>query len=408
MINFTKLRIPAIILSLIIILLSLWFLSGIFYKADFGAFSPKGFNLSIDFQGGLVHQVTIYSGAEQEEVRKLAIESGLGNEIQAIIIQDSKKIGNESSYLIKTIVNKDDQAEINKNPDMTPAKFLNEKITKFHAMLKEKYGETYTLKGEELERANKLYKSGITGEDVSQKTETQRVLQNVVKESQNVISPVYSKGLRLQAIAMILFVLFIMLIYITFRFKFKYGVGAIAALIHDVIITLGFISFTSLEFDYTIIAAILFIIGYSLNDTIVIFDRIRENYGIMKESSSKEVINVSINQSLSRTIITSLTTLLAVVALYIWGGSKIYGFAITIIVGIISGTYSSVFIASPVVDSWEHMFASKKERIKMQKKEEKTQEKKTVENSNVTASSSKQNMTLSRKQLKKISSSKKK
>jgi preprotein translocase subunit SecF len=159
------------------------------------------------------------------------------------------------------------------------------------------------------------------------------------------------------------------------------------------------------------VAAILFIIGYSLNDTIVIFDRIRENYGIMKDYSTREIINTSINQSLSRTVITSLTTLLAVVALYIWGGPKINGFALTLIVGILSGTYSSIFIASPVVDSWEKIFKSKKQRKKEIKKEVKpeiTEQQPVQEKTEQVKSKPDVTMTLSKKQLKKLSSKKKK
>ena len=411
MIRFIKLRLPAFIFSLIIILISIWYSLGP-SNLNMAFFAPRGLNLGIDFQGGLVHQVTIYSGIDQEQIREYAVKSGLGSVIQEVVIPEKKKIGMATSYLIKTIIAKEDQQIINNDPDLTSAKFLGDKTKKFYAMIEKKYGKTYALKGKDLDKANKIYPNKITGENINSRSNDIRILQNVVKQSENVISPVYSKGLRMQALILILFVLLAMLLYISFRFKFKYAVGSVLALVHDVVIIIGFISITHLEFDYTIIAAILFIIGYSLNDTIVIFDRIRENYGIMKDFSSKEIINTSINQSLSRTIITSLTTLLAVIALYIWGGPKVYGFSLTLIVGIFCGTYSSIFIASPVVDSWESMFANKKTRLKELKKKERSiindqEQTKEIGGTNIIANKPAK-ISLSKKQLKKISGMKKK
>lgn len=136
------------------------------------------------------------------------------------------------------------------------------------------------------------------------------------------------------------------LIYVTLRFEFRFSVGAIIALIHDVVITVGIFSITRLEFDLTILAAILAIIGYSLNDTIVVFDRVRENFLKLRKSNAEESINISINQTLARTIVTSLTTLLVLVALYYFGGKIIHGFSLAMIIGVIVGTYSSIYVAS--------------------------------------------------------------
>ncbi len=136
------------------------------------------------------------------------------------------------------------------------------------------------------------------------------------------------------------------LIYVTLRFEFRFSLGAIVALIHDVIITVGIFSITRMEFDLTILAAILAIIGYSLNDTIVVFDRVRENFLKLRKINAEESINTSINQTLSRTIVTSLTTLLVLVALYYFGGKVIHGFSLAMIVGVVVGTYSSIFVAS--------------------------------------------------------------
>lgn len=136
------------------------------------------------------------------------------------------------------------------------------------------------------------------------------------------------------------------LIYVTLRFEFRFSVGAIIALIHDVVITVGIFSITRMEFDLTILAAILAIIGYSLNDTIVVFDRVRENFLKLRKSNSEESVNISINQTLSRTIVTSLTTLLVLLALYYFGGKIIHGFSLAMIIGVLVGTYSSIYVAS--------------------------------------------------------------
>ncbi|MEH6455563.1 MAG: protein translocase subunit SecF [Cocleimonas sp.] len=136
------------------------------------------------------------------------------------------------------------------------------------------------------------------------------------------------------------------LIYVTLRFEFRFSVGAIIALIHDVLITVGIFSIFRIEFDLTILAAILAIIGYSLNDTIVVFDRVRENFLKLRKASTEESVNTSINQTLSRTIVTSLTTLLVLCALFYFGGKIIHGFALAMIIGVIIGTYSSIYVAS--------------------------------------------------------------
>ena len=145
-----------------------------------------------------------------------------------------------------------------------------------------------------------------------------------------------------------IYALFGILIYVALRFQIKFSTGAIVATIHDVIITIGFFSLTGLEFDLSVLAAVLAVIGYSLNDTIVVFDRVRENFRRMRKTNPVEVFNSSINTTLSRTIMTSIATLLVVVALYFWGGETLYGFSVALIVGIVIGTYSSIYIASPV------------------------------------------------------------
>jgi len=147
----------------------------------------------------------------------------------------------------------------------------------------------------------------------------------------------------------LLLALGIVMLYVAIRFQFKFSVGAVAALVHDVIIVLGLFSLLRWDFDLTVLAALLAVIGYSLNDTIVVSDRIRENFRKIRQSSSIEVINISLTQTLSRTIVTSLTTLLVLIALYFLGGEMINGFAKALLIGVLVGTYSSIYVASNVL-----------------------------------------------------------
>ena len=163
------------------------------------------------------------------------------------------------------------------------------------------------------------------------------------------VGPKVGAELSSDAILAILYALGFILIYISIRFELKYAIGAIAALTHDVLITLGVFSILGYEISLAVIAAFLTIVGYSLNDTIVIFDRVRENVKSLKSSSMESVINQSINDSLSRTIVTSLTTFLVVFILFLVGGEVIHTFSFAMIVGVVIGTYSSIFVASPIV-----------------------------------------------------------
>ena len=138
-------------------------------------------------------------------------------------------------------------------------------------------------------------------------------------------------------------------IYVLLRFEWRFSIGSVAALFHDVLLVLGFFSVLGLDFDLSVLAAILAVIGYSLNDTIVVFDRIRENFRRVRKGSPIEIVNRSLNQTLSRTLITSLTTLLVLIALFFFGGELIHAFSVALIVGVVVGTYSSIYIASSTV-----------------------------------------------------------
>jgi preprotein translocase subunit SecF len=168
------------------------------------------------------------------------------------------------------------------------------------------------------------------------------------------VGPKVGKDLRTKAILATLYALAGMLVYIAFRFEWIYGLAAVIAVFHDTLITIGLFSIFHKEISMTVIAALLTLVGYSMNDTIVIFDRIRENLKLMRREPLESLMNKSINQTLSRTVMTSGLTFLTVIALFIWGGPVLHGFSFALVCGIIVGTYSSVFIASPIVLFWHN------------------------------------------------------
>ena len=160
------------------------------------------------------------------------------------------------------------------------------------------------------------------------------------------VGPQVGDELREQGGLAMLLALGLVMLYVAFRFQLKFAFGAVVALAHDVIITLGFFSIMGMEFDLTVLAALLAVIGYSLNDTIVVSDRIRENFRKLRRADSEEVINISLTETLGRTMVTSLTTLMVLFALFLFGGEMIHGFAIALIVGVMIGTYSSIYVAA--------------------------------------------------------------
>ncbi len=173
------------------------------------------------------------------------------------------------------------------------------------------------------------------------------------------VGPKVGSTLRHKAMLAIFWSCIGMLAYIWFRFELRFGLGAVAGLIHDVLITLTFLSLTNTAIDLPVVAALLTIVGFSVNDTIIICDRIRENMPKMTRQKFPDIINASVNQTLSRTVLTTGTLLMATLALYIFGGGVIHDFAFTMLVGVITGTYSSIFIACPVAIFWEKMFMKK-------------------------------------------------
>jgi preprotein translocase subunit SecF len=167
-----------------------------------------------------------------------------------------------------------------------------------------------------------------------------------------IVGPIVGKQLTRQGTLATVLALGGILLYVAFRFQFSFAVGAVVATVHDLLVTLAFLAFFRYDLSLNVIAAILTITGYSVNDTIVIFDRVRENMRGMRRDNLDQIVNVAVNQTLGRTVLTAGTTLMSVIALYLFGGEVLKGFAFTMLVGVITGTYSSVFIAAAIVIIW--------------------------------------------------------
>ena len=375
-IDFVKIQKIMLPIIIVCMLVSLWtvFLPK---SLPLGFLTPKNFNVGIDFQGGVSQRITVYSGASIEKIRELAKEAGLGSNVQEVILNEKQQIGKASSFLVKTGLTEDDEKELEElrktQPDLTPAQYLGKKTEKMFEMLNKEYGAEYKLTGEDFEEANAKLQNEEKIEGIISVSDAEIVLKNAVNDSTNTVSPASSKGMRGQAIMLIAFVVAVILLYVTIRFKFQFAVAGVLALVHDALICLGMVSLFEIELDLTVVAAILTIIGYSINDTIVIFDRVRENFKIMKEEHPDKIFNVSLSQTLGRTFITSITTLFPVIALFIFGGSNIKGFAFVIMIGIVAGTISTLFLASTIALAFERSLS--KDKIKkieaIQEREEK-------------------------------------
>ncbi|MGE3062345.1 MAG: protein translocase subunit SecF [bacterium] len=183
---------------------------------------------------------------------------------------------------------------------------------------------------------------------------------NIRVDREEVVGAAMSKELQMKSLWVVLLGMLAILVYVWFRFTFRFGVSSVIALFHDVLITLGFLSLTGREMSIQIIAALLTLIGYSINDSIIVSDRIRENIKLLRKDSFPDIVNKSINQVLGRTIITSSTTLFVLLSLFVFGGAVIHDFAFTLIIGVFIGTYSSDFVVAPLVVDWELKYPTKK------------------------------------------------
>lgn len=259
--------------------------------ASLTSLAIRGLNFGIDFTGGTLTEVSYQSSVELSEVRAALKEGGFGD---AIV----QHFGTSKDILVRLGI-----------------------------------------------------REGLSQNDIASQVMTilQAASSEPVERRRNeYVGPQVGGELTEQGGLAMLYALIGILIYVAMRFEWKFSLGSVAALVHDVIITLGIFSFMQFEFDLPVLAALLAVIGYSLNDTIVVFDRIRENFRKMRKGAPVDILNVSINQTLSRTLVTSLTTLLVLFALIILGGEIIYGFALALIIGVLVGTYSSIYVASTV------------------------------------------------------------
>lgn len=292
--GFIRMRVGAFVLSLVMVIGSV------------AAFFTMGLNLGIDFRGGTAIEISTQGPADIGLIREVVTQAVPGDvQVQGF--------GNENEVLIRV-------------------------------------GEA------DPESINAL--EGFSGLDSAQ---AQQAVQQLVRsalveavpgvsfERMEVISPQVSDELRVAGATAVLVSLFLMLIYIWLRFEWQYSVGAVLALAHDVIITIGFFSVTQLQFNLPTIAAILTIVGYSMNDTVVVYDRIREMFRKYKSLPTPQVLDMAINATLSRTILTSGTTLVALIAMAAMGGPALEGFALALIWGVVIGTYSSIFVAAPLL-----------------------------------------------------------
>lgn len=275
----------------------------------------RGLNLGIDFTGGTLVEVSYSSSVNTEEVRTNLRRSGLGS----VVVQH---FGTSRDVLIRLPADPEDDAA--------------ETSSLIMSSLRMPYGETLAQTSEN-DSQRCIYQDGTTGDCTVQMRRVEFVGPQVGGE-------LTEKG----GLAM-LYALICILAYVAWRFEWRFALGAVIALVHDVLVTVGVFSLLGLEFSLPVLAAVLAVIGYSLNDTIVVFDRIRENFRKMRKGTVVDIMNTAINQTLRRTLLTSLTTLLVVVTLILLGGEIIKGFAVALLIGILVGTYSSIFVASPVV-----------------------------------------------------------
>ena len=294
---FTKVRFVAMIFSAALIV------------GSFLALFTIGLNFGVDFRGGVTIEVADSEPIELQSVRDALGDLGLGN-VDVTEIQDFA--GTEPAVLVRIAqqqADEDDAEGVENAAELAQQDAL--RIAR--DALRELLGDDVEFRKEE-----------VVGPTVS--------------------GELIQKGAMAVALAIVG-----MLFYIWLRFEWQFSLGAIAALVHDVIITLGMFAVTKLEFNLAIIAAILTIVGYSMNDTVVVYDRVRENLRKFKSKPLPDLVDLSINETLSRTVMTSVTTLLALISLAVFGGEVLRGFTLAMIWGIVIGTYSSIFVASPLL-----------------------------------------------------------
>jgi len=352
-------------------------------------FFGKGLKMGVDFGGGTLIHIVFKDATSTADIRAELNKAGLSESV----IQETGTPRRE--YLIRTmqvVQAKDAQAELEAHEKLgnrvidilrgddgkaeaaRGQKDLNAiDLASLTTLLKTAFPQTAEENAQKIIdfRTRKTTGSGIiedygllaqagVGPDVIKELRSQTYLGKLTVVSKETVGPQAGADLRKKATLAVIWSLVGMLIYIGFRFKVEYGVSAIVTLTQDVLMALSVYSFTSREINLPIIAALLTIVGYSINDTVVVFDRVRENLKIMRKDSFEAILNRSINQSLGRTIITTGTVFLAVLALFLFGGKSINDFAFIMLFGSIEGVYSTIYLSCPVVLFWTQLFKPKK------------------------------------------------
>lgn len=351
--NFMGVRIAASALSVILLVVSI------------AALAVNGLKLGLDFTGGAQVEVSFSEPADIPQIRTLLDEQGLQNPVAVLFGSDTEVLirsqgamsDGGKTALDRRLAAEDAEASVlsidraereaggfssaiviaTNNPDaidfgtVFPAAYFGQVQPQAGG------GQLTVLTENNLDTAYTAELIDVLAERTGSQVELRR---------SEYVGPQIGAELRDEGGLGMLVALIVVMFYVMVRFQYKFSLGAVLALIHDVVLVLGFFAVLQLDFDLTVLAAILAVIGYSLNDTIVVFDRIRENFRKVRKATPTEIVNISLTQSLERTLITSLTTLLVLVMLYVFGGELISGFAIALIVGIVVGTYSSIYVSA--------------------------------------------------------------
>ncbi len=335
-IAFLSQRKLALVISSILLLLSV------------ASLSVRGLNFGIDFSGGTLVEVGYQQPVEIESVRDALQQGGLSDAVVQhfgtakdvlVRLPTTLAVAGESGAESDTESSQDSGQESSQesaqesNLETGTAAQISERVIR---VLRAPYHEVLV----DIDNPGELQQCVTDGATAECRVQMRRV---------EFVGPQVGDELANQGGLAMLYALIGILIYVTFRFEWRFAVGSVVALVHDVLITIGVFSLFQFDFSLPVLAAVLAVIGYSLNDTIVVYDRIRENFRKMRKRSAIEIIDQSINQTLPRTVLTSLTTLVVVLTLLIFGGEVIRGFSIALLIGVVIGTYSSIFVASPAV-----------------------------------------------------------
>ncbi len=347
-------------------------------------FVKGGPKYGIDFTGGALMDVNFIKRPPAEAIRS-ALHKKIPGEIEVEEVNNSQGVGNAQEVLITTGVREEalqnvrtdivgalnaafnpnaaGQLDINLTGQTELADRLRDPLAKANVSLSDDQVQALAQRIIDYRTAHSgLIRnlddlSAVPGAtpQVLSVLKQQCFVGNFAIRSNEVVGPKIGADLRQQAINVVLIALAAMLVYIAFRFEWIYGVAAVIAVFHDTIITIGLFSIFNKPIDLTVIAALLTLVGYSMNDTIVTFDRIRENLRMQVRGTFTHIVNLSINQTLSRTVLTSGLTFLTAISLFLFGGQVLNGFSFALVVGIIIGTYSSIFIASPILIFWQNV-----------------------------------------------------